>query len=160
MARSNTLLQAVELRAAAARVGTSCTCFNLRKAARAVTQRYDDALRPSGLRSTQFTLLALLAGHGAMGMNELAAASVTDRTTLTRNLAVLERDALVQTRPAEDDARVRLAELTGRGRQRLSAALPLWEGVQAAMLDQLGAAPLDVLRGLLATAVDAANPAP
>lgn len=157
MPDSPNLPRAAELRKAAARVGTSCACFNLRKAARAVTQLYDDALRPSGLRTTQFTLLALLAGHGAMGVNELAAASVTDRTTLTRNLAVLEREGLVRTRAANADARIRLAELTDFGRERLSVALPLWERVQDQMQGRLGRAPLAALRGALAGVVDAAT---
>lgn len=126
-------------RRALAEVGTGCTCFSLRKAARAATQLYDDALRPSGLRATQFTLLALLAGHGAMPIGELAEASVTDRTTLTRNLALLERRGLVRMEPG-DDARVRLAAITARGEKALAEALPLWRRAQAAVEEQLGTA--------------------
>ena len=51
---------------------SNCTCFNLRKATRAVTQAYDDALKPSGLRATQFTLLSVVAGRGPSGMTDLA----------------------------------------------------------------------------------------
>src|SRR5688572_31775668 len=79
-----------------------CTCFNLRKAARAVTQLYDDILRPSGLRATQFSLLMLIRGAGRLQLTELAEAAVMDRTTLKRNLALLEREGLVRIEPGDD----------------------------------------------------------
>ncbi|MEE8273100.1 MAG: MarR family transcriptional regulator, partial [Alphaproteobacteria bacterium] len=73
-----------------AREAAICTCFNLRKAARAVTQLYDAALGPSGLRATQFSLIAALGVRGAPTISQLAKAMVMDRTTLTRNLKPLE----------------------------------------------------------------------
>ena len=74
----------------------NCTCFNLRKAARAVTQMYDAALKPSGLRATQFALLSVVESNGPAGITELARALVTDRTTLTRNLKPLLDQELLQ----------------------------------------------------------------
>ena len=74
---------------------TDCTCFNLRKAARAVTQYYDDALRPSGLRVTQFSLLSVIKQFGTVNIGTLADEAVMDRTTLTRNLKLLEQEGLV-----------------------------------------------------------------
>ena len=67
-----------------------CTCNNLRKAARAVTQYYDDALRPSGIRATQFSLLSAIKEFGTVSIGALAEESVMDRTTLTRNLKLLK----------------------------------------------------------------------
>src|SRR3954469_8883577 len=88
-----------------------CTCFNLRKAARAVTQMYDEFLRPSGLRSTQFSLLMLIRGEGPIRITDLAERAVMDRTTLKRNVELLEREGLARVEAGED-ARVREVRLT------------------------------------------------
>ncbi len=74
----------------------NCTCFNLRKAARAVTQTYDKALKPSGLRATQFSLLRMVAKLGPVGIKDLAKALVIERTTLGRNLKVLSDRGLLE----------------------------------------------------------------
>ena len=73
----------------------NCTCFNLRKAARAVTQAYDEALKLQGLRATQISILAMLSELGPVTMTNLADQLVMDRTTLTRNLKPLLSDNLV-----------------------------------------------------------------
>src|SRR4051812_38930012 len=88
-----------------------CTCFNLRKAARAVTQLYDEVMRPTGLRATQFSLLSVVWIAGRISITALAEAAVMDRTTLKRNLELLERAGLVRIQPGED-ARVREVSLT------------------------------------------------
>src|SRR3954465_8869802 len=79
-----------------------CTCFNLRKASRAVTQLYDEFLRPSGLRATPFSLLMLIRGLGPLRITELAEEAVMDRTTLKRNLELLQREGLVHIASGED----------------------------------------------------------
>ncbi len=116
---------------------TQCTCANLRKAARVVTQAYDAALQPSGLKATQFTVLATLAAEGDVPLTRLAEALVMDRTTLTRNLKPLMRDGLVRI-DHEDDRRVRKVVLTEPGRTALEAARPYWEGAQARVHRALG----------------------
>jgi DNA-binding MarR family transcriptional regulator len=141
-------------RTAAAEVAAACACFNIRKATRAVTQFYDDALRPSGLRTTQFTLLVLLQGHGPMTINALAEAAGTDRTTLTRNLAILEQRRLVRIRPGED-ARVRIVELTVAGHEAATEALPLWQKAQTRVATKLGRHRLTRLLSDLSAAVGA-----
>jgi DNA-binding MarR family transcriptional regulator len=135
-------------------MAATCACFNVRTAARAVTQLYDDVLRPSGLRTTQLTLLMLLRGHGAMSISGLAEAAMTDRTTLTRNLAVLEERKLVRIRPGED-ARVRVVELTGDGDAAIDAAFPLWERAQALITSRMGRDGLERLLAELSGAVRA-----
>ena len=125
-----------------ANAGHVCACFNLRKATRVVTQLYDEALKPAGLRSTQFTVLAATRALGPVSVNELAEWIVMDRTTLTRNLKPLERDGLIAVRPG-DDLRVRQVSLTAKGRKTLERAYPMWEGVQARLREQLGDARVD-----------------
>ena len=137
-------------------MGATCACFNIRKAARAVTQLYDDMLRPTGLRTTQLTLLMLLRGHGPMSINRLADAAVTDRTTLTRNLAILEERELVRIRLGED-ARVRVAELTEAGDEAVEAAFPLWQKAQALVTSRMGEEGLRRLLSELSAAVRAAT---
>ena len=134
----------------------NCACFNLRKAARAVTQLYDDALRPTGLRSTQFSMLVLLRLTGAVSITKLAEEAVTDRTTLTRNLDLLQRDGLVRIRPGED-ARVREVELTRAGVAKLEEAFPRWQEAQRLVARELGADRLDRMLADLSTAVEAAD---
>ena len=137
----------------------ACLCFNLRKAARAVTQLYDAALEPAGLRATQFSLLAVLDGRGgrdALTITDLARAMVMDRTTLTRNLGPIEKRGLVAIAPG-DDRRTREVSLTRRGRQTLTRATPRWRHAQTRMLDTLGDRRARHLLGELSDTVDAAR---
>ncbi|MCZ6550054.1 MAG: MarR family winged helix-turn-helix transcriptional regulator [candidate division NC10 bacterium] len=114
-----------------------CACFNVRKAARAITQLYDDVLRPSGLRVTQFSILAVTRRLGSVTVTRLAEETVTDRTTLTRNLKVLSQQKLVRIVPG-DDRREREVSLTDRGRAALAQAYPMWKDVQAQVAQRLG----------------------
>jgi DNA-binding MarR family transcriptional regulator len=113
--------------------------MNLRKAARAVTQLYDRHLRPSGLKGTQFSILAVLANTGAIPLSRLAEVLVMDRTTLSRNLEPLERDGLVSVTEGKD-RRVRQVALKPRGRKALAGALPLWEAAQGQVVKEIGGA--------------------
>ena len=132
--------------------GRACACFNLRKATRMVTQLYDEALKPAGIRATQLTVLAATRSAGPISVNRLAERIVMDRTTLTRNLKPLERDGLLTVRPG-DDLRVREVSLTAKGRKTLDRAIPLWERIQARLREQLGDARVDrLLVDLQATA--------
>jgi DNA-binding MarR family transcriptional regulator len=143
-------------RLSAVEIAATCACFNLRKAARAVTQLYDDALRPTGLRITQFTLLTLVGGLGTISVTRLASAAVMDYTTLVRNLKLLERQGLVRSR-ATQDKRVREVSLTDRGRRALAPALPLWEKAQARVTSQLSRQRFGRLLADLSAAVEAAH---
>lgn len=134
-----------------------CTCFNLRKAARAITQTYDEFLRPSGLRATQFSLLMSIRGMGPVRISELAEHAVMDRTTLKRNVELLEREGLVRVRPGTD-ARVREVSLTAAAEQRLAQALPLWRRAQAHVTRELGEGRTDRLLSDLSAVVAAAGP--
>ncbi len=118
-------------------MGRSCACFNLRKAARAVTRLYDDFLRPTGLRSTQYSVLIAAKLSGPVTLTKLAELTVNERTTLTRNLTVLEKKGLVLIEPGMD-RREHQVTITEKGQEALTAALPLWEAAQAHIEAGLG----------------------
>lgn len=114
-----------------------CMCFNLRKTARSVTQLYDDALRPTGLRGTQFSLLSVTNFLGTATINQIADVMVMDRTTLTRNLKPLESQGYLRIHPGKD-RRQREVTLLAAGRKVLGKAMPLWEGAQIHIIHSLG----------------------
>ena len=109
----------------------ACVAQALRRAARKITRRYEAALRPVGLTMGQFTTLAALARPTAVPLTVLADQLGMDRTTLTRDLAPLERRGLVASSPSPDDRRVRAIKLTDVGRVLLDEAAPLWREAQA-----------------------------
>ncbi len=133
-----------------------CTCFNLRKAARAVTQLYDKALRPTGLRTTQFTLLVGISMLGSVTVTRLAEIGVMDRTTLTRNLKPLERKGLIQITHGKDQ-RTRVVTMTDEGQKALEQALPLWKKVQADVVKRLSQERWSSLRADLGEVVSLAS---
>src|SRR6202012_3936159 len=93
-----------------------CNCTALRKASRRVSQLYDSALEPCGLRTTQRAILNHIARSGAPSLGELAEALVMDRGALTHNLKPLERDGLVESGVDPQARRNRLVTLTMKGR--------------------------------------------
>ncbi len=124
---------------AAGRISWQCACFNTRKAARAVTRFYDDMLEPSGLKATQLTLLGAISISGPARMSRLAELLALDKTTLTRNLKLLEAVGLISIAPGED-RRARVAALTRPGMDALERALPHWREAQRRLVDHLGEA--------------------
>ena len=134
----------------------ACTCANLRKAARVVTQRYEAALQPTGLKATQFTVLATLVKRGDLPLTHLAEALVVDRTTLTRNLKPLIGKGLVSIEN-EQDQRVRRIKLTAKGNKAFKGALPHWEEVQSKVVAGLGLKRWSGLLDDLAATVDEAR---
>lgn len=117
---------------------TRCLCLAARRAARTITREFDQALRPQGLRATQFTLLAALHLAGPKAIGELAELLSADRTTLTRNLAVAEQHGWVTLRADPDDARSRIAGITRKGSRTLVAAMPAWRDTQHRLLGDIG----------------------
>ena len=123
-----------------------CVAQALRRAARKITRRYEAALRPVGLTMGQFTTLAALARPEPVPLTVLADQLGMDRTTLTRDLAPLERRGLVASSPSPDDRRVRAIELTDVGRVLLDEAAPLWREAQAESGRRLGDAQWTAIR--------------
>jgi len=124
-------------RAELAEVAARCACRNLRRTARAVTQLYDQALRPSGLRITQYTLLVAVALSEPVPITRLADALDLDRTTLARDLKPLTERGLVQI-AAGEDRRMRRVRLTPQGRAAMERAYPLWQRAQARIVEGSG----------------------
>jgi DNA-binding MarR family transcriptional regulator len=120
-----------------ATVGTQCTCLNLRRVTRRVTQRFDEWLAPAGLRCTQFSLLGMLHAPDRLSVSALAEKLDMDRTTLTRNLQLLVERHLVSMIDGPD-ARSRTVLLTPQGRQAFARALPLWRQAQDEVNARLG----------------------
>ncbi len=112
-----------------------CACIRTRRASRAVSRAYDGVLRPLGIKATQFILLIAVDQGKDRSTTELADALGMERTTLIRNLQLIERDGLIVTEVT--DGR-RHAQLTTAGRRLLDAALPLWRKAQSSLVTQLG----------------------
>jgi DNA-binding MarR family transcriptional regulator len=121
-----------------------CACANIRQTNRVITQFYDEILAPSGIYITQFALLATLAEVAPIPINRLAEIMVIDRTTLTRNLDLLNKQHLVRSEEGED-RRVRLVLLTPEGEQALKLAWPLWQEAQTCIERAFGRERLDTL---------------
>jgi DNA-binding MarR family transcriptional regulator len=116
-----------------ARPVSGCTCARLRRLTRRMTALYDRELAPTGLRLTQYSLLATLRRQGPDGgvaVSDLAAAMDMDRTTLTRNLRPLLNQGLVELGADPADARVRRALITTKGQTAFVSALPYWRVAQ------------------------------
>lgn len=128
-----------------------CNCNALRSAARRVTNFYDRCLETSGLRVTQYVILALLIERPGLSVNELAEALELDRTTAGKNLRPLERDGLVGIVADEADGRSKRVELTNSGRAAFEIAMPLWQSAQAALESKIGIEETSGLRRTLAS---------
>ena len=119
------------------RIAWHCTCFNVRRAARAVTQFYDDIMAPSGIKATQFTMLGAVALMGPASVTRLAEHLALDRTTLTRNLKVLADQGLIGIGPGAD-RRERVASLTDAGAAAIERATPVWREAQERLAAEMG----------------------
>ena len=115
----------------------SCLCHRTRMAARAVTRFYDEMLRSTGLRATQLAVLVAVGRDEVFSITALAKFIGMDRSTLTRNLAPLEREGLIRV-GSEGWRRSRTVEMTKKGRSRLREALPFWEHAQETLRQKLG----------------------
>ena len=115
----------------------SCTCSELRRAARAVTLLYDNAFRSSGLLSTQLGVLHVIYKSDSIRISHLAKELGMDRTTLTRNLSVLQRQGFIKISSGKDN-RTRIVTITNKGRTTIAKAIPLWNDVQNKVKEQMG----------------------
>jgi DNA-binding MarR family transcriptional regulator len=113
-----------------ATVSAECFCLSLKRAARAIGRRYDEALEPVDLRNGQYSTLMAIAGKQPVSMQVLAEMLGMDRTTLTATLKPLQRRRLVSIQPDLVDRRSRILQLTGKGAALLKDAVPLWRKAQ------------------------------
>lgn len=128
-----------------------CNCAALRRASRRLTQLYDFALAPSGLKSTQLAMLSEIDRRlgSPPTIRDLADALVMDQSTIGQNLRPLEREGLVALEQDANDRRRRHVKLTKKGRSRVAAARPLWEEAQARFENHFGAVRAADLRSVL-----------
>ena len=132
----------------AAAPSPACTCGRLRRATRALTQLYDAAMAPSGLRVTQFSLLSTLAHEGPITISALASRQLLDRTALSRNLDPLMEKGLVKVVRGRD-ARTKEVAISRKGSAALRTAEPYWMRVQKEVTKRVGADKLDALVAML-----------
>lgn len=118
-------------------IHTKCACTRARRAARSLTNFYDNALDPVGLKVTQFSVLRTVERMGPVSISSLATEMALDRSTLGRNLGILEREGLI-TLAAGEDLRERTVRLESRAHALLAKAAPLWERAQARVEQLLG----------------------
>jgi DNA-binding MarR family transcriptional regulator len=118
-----------------AKMSLSCACYNLRRASRAVTQLFDAYFDEVGLKATQFTVLAALAysEDKPPTIGELAETLVLEQSSLSRNLAVLERLGFIRLVPGEHDRRERIVTLTRAGQRSLAKGYPIWRKAQSSI---------------------------
>jgi DNA-binding MarR family transcriptional regulator len=130
----------------------ACTCGSLRKASRRISQFYDAALAPVGIKSTQYSILSELdrrSGEGPVTMCELATAMVMDRSTLGHNLKPLARDDLLILRLSAADRRKRHVELTKKGRSILQRSRRQWRKAEGRFEQIFGKEAAAELRAVL-----------
>ncbi len=125
-----------------------CLGLASRSAARGITAEYERHLRPHGIRSTQFTILTNLIMRGGTPMTQLAKYLGMDRTTLTRNVALLAKNGWVTTSPDATDARSTVITVTTAGRAIARKALPAWRAAQESLSQAFGATGVAALRKL------------
>ena len=127
-------------------VRDACLCLHLQRAARALARRFDEALRPLGLTSGQYSLMMSLNRPEPPSIGSVAALLAMDRTTLTAALKPLQRRRLVTVMIDADDRRSRRLKLTGAGRALLARAVPVWRRTHAEIERVLPRAGPDRLR--------------
>jgi DNA-binding MarR family transcriptional regulator len=115
-----------------------CMCGTFRRTSRALTQLYDQALRPLGLRATQLTILQVLSRVGEVSQGQLGEMLAMDSTTLTRTLEIMSRQGWIAERRGKD-RRERWLRLAKAGETKLNRAMHVWEKVQSRLRKQLGA---------------------
>ena len=125
-----------------------CSCNMMRKSARKITQFYENSLREAGIKPTQFSILAALANTGPIQLSQLADRLLLERTSLTRNLNVLERNTWIDIQPGEEDSRQRVVSLSRNGYKQLDLAIPYWQKAQKAIAKDMGQ---DTMTGLRCT---------
>jgi DNA-binding MarR family transcriptional regulator len=127
-----------------ARIGFSCIQFNLKKTARRISSYYDDILKPSGLKATQFSVLIVVAMEEASSIAGVSRLVDVDRTTLQRSFDILEREGLISINK-EPKGNIRNVSITNKGKKKLDSAIGLWQIAQASITKKLGAEKIKTL---------------
>jgi DNA-binding MarR family transcriptional regulator len=133
-----------------------CACATARQVARVLTQLYDSRLRDTGLEAPQFALMMTLEKQGPCSQVDLGRRYALDKTTVSRNLKLLERNGWISS-SAASDRRKRQFTLTAAGRKRLAVAMPVWKKAQNQLRSGMAAEQWDAMFGVFRTVVQAAQ---
>ncbi|WP_273792351.1 MarR family winged helix-turn-helix transcriptional regulator [Brucella anthropi] len=125
-----------------------CFCILLRQAARKTSSVYDNALAPLGINVAQFSTLRKIRRAGSISVTELAHLSELDRSTMGRNVKVLQRMGLIEPTASEDHRETSVA-LTAEGRHLVERGAPLWNQAQEEIETRLGKEGVEQLQNLL-----------
>lgn len=131
-----------------ARIGFSCIQFNLKKTTRKISAYYDEILKPSGLKATQFSVLIVVAMGEASSITGLSKLVDVDRTTLQRSIDILERDGILNVQSGSK-GNVRNISITPSGKKKLELAIGLWKTVQERFIKELGSEKVKALLKVL-----------
>ncbi|UPW82136.1 MarR family winged helix-turn-helix transcriptional regulator [Lysinibacillus sp. Ag94] len=115
-----------------------CVCANLRKKTRLVTQFYDNLLQPTGLKVTQYSMLANIDLQQSVSISRLGEILLLDQTTITRNINLLKRNGYVNLTRDPQDARAKVITLTDKGVEKLNEAAPIWQDIQERIINDIG----------------------
>ncbi|MFC9539321.1 MarR family winged helix-turn-helix transcriptional regulator [Lysinibacillus sp. NPDC056959] len=115
-----------------------CVCANLRKKTRVVTQLYDKLLQPTGLKITQYSMLANIDHQQSVSISRLSEILLLDQTTITRNINLLKQNGYVDLTKDPQDARTKVITLTEKGGEKLTEAAPIWEEIQEKIINDIG----------------------
>jgi DNA-binding MarR family transcriptional regulator len=122
-----------------------CLCALIRKAGRIVTKKYDNLLKPCGLRITQLSMLAKIANNPAITVSELAKLLFMEQTTVSRNLQVLEKSGYICLESEMTDHRIKRIKISDFGVSKMNEAIPLWDQAQLEMERILGRESIEVM---------------
>lgn len=115
-----------------------CVCANLRKKTRVVTQLYDKLLQPTGLKVTQYSMLANIDLQQSVSISRLGEILLLDQTTITRNINLLKQNGYVDLTRDPQDARTKVITLTDKGAEKLNEAAPIWQDIQERIINDIG----------------------
>ena len=115
-----------------------CVCANLRRKTRVVTQLYDKLLHPTGLKVTQYSMLANISQQKTVSISRLGEILLLDQTTVTRNVNVLKQNGYVFITRDLQDSRTKVISLTDKGIEKLEEATPIWQDIQEKIINDIG----------------------
>ncbi|MBX4264360.1 MarR family winged helix-turn-helix transcriptional regulator [Clostridium estertheticum] len=116
----------------------SCTCGNLRKTTRTITQFYDKMLQPTGLRSTQCLLLLDIYYNQNVSVTNLSNILLMDQSTVTRNVELLRKSGYIDIKKEEQDSRKKCITITDKGLKTLDLSVPIFASAQSTIEDGIG----------------------
>lgn len=115
-----------------------CVCANLRRKTRVVTQHYEKLLQPTGLKVTQYSMLANISQQKAVSISRLGEILLLDQTTVTRNVNLLKQSGYVTITRDKQDSRTKFISLTDKGIEKLAEATPIWQDIQERIINDIG----------------------